>query len=85
MLRPVVRKGGVEPPPHYWDTDLNRARLPIPPLARALELYELACLYVKLAVSFVMEIPIYLAVLIQAENAASFQALSNQCRPCLVQ
>ena len=25
----VVREGGVEPPPHFWDTDLNRARLPI--------------------------------------------------------
>ena len=33
----VVREGGVEPPPHFWDTDLNRARLPIPPLARALK------------------------------------------------
>ena len=31
----TVREGGVEPPPHFWDTDLNRARLPIPPLARA--------------------------------------------------
>lgn len=29
-----VRKGGVEPPLHLWNTDLNRARLPIPPLAR---------------------------------------------------
>ena len=35
----VVREGGVEPPPHFWDTDLNRARLPIPPLARALKGY----------------------------------------------
>ena len=33
----MVREGGVEPPPHFWDTDLNRARLPIPPLARALK------------------------------------------------
>ena len=30
----VVREGGVEPPLHHWNTDLNRARLPIPPLAR---------------------------------------------------
>jgi hypothetical protein len=22
---------GLEPPPHFWDTALNRARLPIPP------------------------------------------------------
>ncbi len=35
----LVREGGVEPPPHHWDTDLNRARLPIPPLARALKGY----------------------------------------------
>ena len=31
----MVREGGVEPPLHHWNTDLNRARLPIPPLARA--------------------------------------------------
>ena len=30
----IVREGGVEPPLHHWNTDLNRARLPIPPLAR---------------------------------------------------
>jgi hypothetical protein len=30
----LVRKGGVEPPRPYGHTDLNRARLPIPPLAR---------------------------------------------------
>ena len=29
-----VREGGVEPPHPYGHTDLNRARLPIPPLAR---------------------------------------------------
>src|SRR5690606_25578605 len=29
-----VRKGGVEPPRPFGHTDLNRARLPIPPLAR---------------------------------------------------
>ena len=33
-LRLIVREGGVEPPLHHWNTDLNRARLPIPPLAR---------------------------------------------------
>ena len=34
--RPVttVREGGVEPPRPFGHTDLNRARLPIPPLAR---------------------------------------------------
>ena len=32
---PVVREGGVEPPRPFGHTDLNRARLPIPPLARA--------------------------------------------------
>jgi hypothetical protein len=31
----VVREGGVEPPRPFGHTDLNRARLPIPPLARA--------------------------------------------------
>src|SRR6187549_1850130 len=30
-----VRKGGVEPPRPFGHTDLNRARLPIPPLAHA--------------------------------------------------
>ena len=30
----VVREGGVEPPRPLGHTDLNRARLPIPPLAR---------------------------------------------------
>lgn len=29
----VVREGGVEPPRPFGHTDLNRARLPIPPLA----------------------------------------------------
>ena len=29
-----VREGGVEPPHPFKYTDLNRARLPIPPLAR---------------------------------------------------
>ena len=29
-----VREGGVEPPRPFGHTDLNRARLPIPPLAR---------------------------------------------------
>jgi hypothetical protein len=29
----VVREGGVEPPCPFGHTDLNRARLPIPPLA----------------------------------------------------
>ena len=33
----VVREGGVEPPRPFGHTDLNRARLPIPPLARAAE------------------------------------------------
>ena len=32
-----VREGGVEPPRPFGHTDLNRARLPIPPLARAAE------------------------------------------------
>ncbi len=32
-----VREGGVEPPRPFGHTDLNRARLPIPPLARAPE------------------------------------------------
>src|SRR5512134_557696 len=31
----MVREGGVEPPHPFGHTDLNRARLPIPPLARA--------------------------------------------------
>ena len=35
----VVREGGVEPPLHHWNTDLNRARLPIPPLARTQKQY----------------------------------------------
>ena len=30
----MVREGGVEPPCPFGHTDLNRARLPIPPLAR---------------------------------------------------
>ena len=30
----MVREGGVEPPHPFEYTDLNRARLPIPPLAR---------------------------------------------------
>ena len=30
-----VREGGLEPPRPFEHTDLNRARLPIPPLARA--------------------------------------------------
>jgi len=30
-----VREGGVEPPHPFGHTDLNRARLPIPPLALA--------------------------------------------------
>ena len=30
----LVREGGVEPPRPHGHTDLNRARLPIPPLAR---------------------------------------------------
>ena len=29
----LVREGGVEPPRPFGHTDLNRARLPIPPLA----------------------------------------------------
>ena len=29
----LVREGGVEPPHPFGHTDLNRARLPIPPLA----------------------------------------------------
>ena len=39
-LRPagtLVREGGVEPPRPFGHTDLNRARLPIPPLAREAE------------------------------------------------
>ena len=35
MMKGVVREGGVEPPSPFGHTDLNRARLPIPPLARA--------------------------------------------------
>ncbi|MCW2821556.1 MAG: hypothetical protein JWR64_1351, partial [Marmoricola sp.] len=35
ISRDVVREGGVEPPRPFGHTDLNRARLPIPPLARA--------------------------------------------------
>jgi hypothetical protein len=34
-FRQLVREGGVEPPRPCGHTDLNRARLPIPPLARA--------------------------------------------------
>ena len=34
VYMPVVREGGVEPPHPFEYTDLNRARLPIPPLAR---------------------------------------------------
>ncbi len=30
-----MRMRGLEPPPSYLDTDLNRARLPIPPHPRA--------------------------------------------------
>jgi hypothetical protein len=32
-----VREGGVEPPRPFGHTDLNRARLPIPPPARRLQ------------------------------------------------
>ena len=32
-IKLVVREGGVEPPHPFEYTDLNRARLPIPPLA----------------------------------------------------
>ena len=32
-LHRMVREGGVEPPRPFGHTDLNRARLPIPPLA----------------------------------------------------
>jgi hypothetical protein len=35
ILLVLVREGGVEPPRPLGHTDLNRARLPIPPLARA--------------------------------------------------
>ncbi|KKP72189.1 MAG: hypothetical protein UR68_C0020G0044, partial [Candidatus Roizmanbacteria bacterium GW2011_GWA2_35_19] len=31
LPKPVPQRG-VEPLPHYWDTVLNRARMPIPPL-----------------------------------------------------
>ncbi len=34
VRRNRVREGGVEPPHPFGHTDLNRARLPIPPLAR---------------------------------------------------
>src|SRR5690349_3465903 len=34
LSRVAVREGGVEPPRPFGHTDLNRARLPIPPLAR---------------------------------------------------
>jgi hypothetical protein len=37
-----VREGGVEPPRPFGHTDLNRARLPIPPLALALAAQRLA-------------------------------------------
>src|SRR4051794_25370388 len=33
-IQGLVREGGVEPPHPFGHTDLNRARLPIPPLAR---------------------------------------------------
>jgi hypothetical protein len=33
----VVRERGLEPPPPFGDTALNRARLPVPPLARGRE------------------------------------------------
>src|SRR5215203_4472569 len=33
MVLGLVREGGVEPPRPFGHTDLNRARLPIPPLA----------------------------------------------------
>ena len=38
----MVREGGVEPPRPFGHTDLNRARLPIPPLARAVSLCQTA-------------------------------------------
>ena len=47
LLTPLVREGGVEPPLHFWNTDLNRARLPIPPLARAQKQYEAGASHVK--------------------------------------
>ena len=37
----LVREGGVEPPRPHGHTDLNRARLPIPPLARKELHYQL--------------------------------------------
>lgn len=36
----MVREGGVEPPRPCGHTDLNRARLPIPPLARCMLSYD---------------------------------------------
>ena len=43
----MVLEGGVEPPLHHWNTDLNRARLPIPPLERAHYYTENLCAVVK--------------------------------------
>ena len=37
----LVREGGVEPPRPHGHTDLNRARLPIPPLARKVRGYHI--------------------------------------------
>ena len=37
-LRPTVQKMGVEPTRYCYHTDLNRARLPIPPLLRLREM-----------------------------------------------
>ena len=34
MILPMVRIRGFEPPPNCSDTDLNRARLPVPPYPR---------------------------------------------------
>jgi hypothetical protein len=34
LVRVSVREGGVEPPRPFGHTDLNRARLPVPPLAQ---------------------------------------------------
>ena len=33
-----IHSGGLEPPPGFPDTDLNRARLPIPPRVLALDI-----------------------------------------------
>ena len=32
-----VPKGGLEPPPHFWDLILSQARLPVPPLRHTWE------------------------------------------------